>query len=413
MTTIRFSIPNVQLATQPGEVPVRASGSAGAPALAPSDISGYFTSANALDTAAVDALRALPVDEQRRRLEAMTLDAKASRDPLAAQRVVDLYLALGKAGGPEALAQLGPRLASDIESLIDRADSASVANVAGTDPAAKAAIERIRNGTFTAKDLEFFTDDNNKANLSQLTAEDKALLIQALISTGTGSTDSAKFQDARRVINVLNSMRSVTEYNQVMSIVGAGDANKAFTNIENWVGGRAALKPSTTSEDITASLGAAFGSALAKPAAHSARRETFAALTRDVGTQPPGAGADTVNQSTPALTERDKWRSANAADIEKGRGAFEREMAKLSADGSLSPTDVMELAVFAADPSMLIERFMAGDPEAIAIVSEPIGMERMKLLVAKKNALLEGLSGLNDDEIKRGSKFAGKIGQIG
>jgi hypothetical protein len=415
MTTIRnpnlgIATPNLGDATPVRNVQWRETSASGVPDL--SKVDSYFNRSNAINGSAVDALRALPVDEQRRLLEAMTLDAKASRDPLAAQRVVDLYLALGKTGGPEALAQLGPRLASDIESLIDRADSASVANVAGANADTKAAIDRIRNGTFTPADLQYFTDDRNKGNLSQLTAEDKALVIQALISTGTGSTDSAKFQDARRVINVINSMRSVTEYNQVMSIVGGGDANKAHANIGNWVGDRATLKPANTSEDITVSLNAAFGGALAKPAAHSERRVTFAALTRDVGTQPPATGSgDTVTQGTPEQQAKKDWEAAYGRELQRGQGAFERARAQFSADGQMNLAEQFELLSFAADPSMLIDRFMAGDPDAVKLVSEERGMLMLKELMSRRGALRDGFSGMLDDENSRRKRAAQSIGQ--
>lgn len=364
------------------------------------NVSSYFDGNNTIDRSAVDALRALPIDEQRRRLEAMALDAKASRDPLAAQRVVDVYLALGRAGGPEALTQLGPRLAGDIESLIDRADSASAANVAGASDNAKAAMGRIRAGTFTAADLQYFTDDRNKSNLSQLTAEDKALVIQALISTGTGTTDSNKFQDARRVINVLNSMRSVTEYTQVMSIVGNGDANKAHSNISSWVGDRAALKPSSTSEDITVSLNAAIGSALAKPAAHSERRVTFVSLTRDVGTQPPATGsapgADTVT-------------SGNSRP--SGLTYFEQVRSQSMADGQLDIGEALTLLQAYADPTNMIERVRAGDESALRDLATAGGQARFQDALAREGVLRDVFTAMRDREIEFMKQRARKIAE--
>lgn len=366
-------------------------------AILPNAIDNFFLGNGSVDPAVIERFAALPQDEQRRLMEKWVRDAAASGNAKDAARVVDVYIALGNtAKGAQILADIGPGARAGIGSLIPQADAYRQRSAQ-----VDALVAKLIDGTAVFDDMHQLAANH----LASLNPEEKGLLLQRMMARGNL---------ADRMVMVLQSVTTSTEYAAILGAVGNGDPSLGAQRIT------ASIKEhgSDQQEQRAASL-MARNEALPVGRTSSQRKVQFDMLTANLpppSTTAPGSSQgtgtpDSVTQLTPEQQAKKDWEAAYARELARGQGAFDRAQARFSSDGQMNIAEQFELLSFAADPSMLIDRFMAGDPDAVKLVSEERGMLMLKELMSRRGALRDGFSGMLDDENSRRKRAAQSIGQ--
>lgn len=355
-----------------------------------------------VDPAMVAEFHKLPAEAQQAFLARILENARNSPDAELKLAVTFLVTRLAHAGTSSAIESAFAAVLGQVDSL-----PPGVAPTRIAQPEVRAALARLRNNTATLDDLNRLAREGN----ADMSPDDRAKV--ATLFAGRANENMVR--------ETIANAPSREAANQTLSILGQNVQSTDGDVYRGWVHLNMLLHGADVDDDVSANLDRTarqihnMQTAVKSPVI-AANRDAFA-MARVA--PPPVAAEAGAPGSAPAGNETSASDTSSAfkpirdlSDAEK-RAIYEKRLADVSADGSVSVGDQILLIHAALDPNNYYERIRNGDPELLGMLKDNPGlMETIKLTLSTLNATKDALIAIQDDMNARRKKHAEGLSRV-